>query len=98
MTLFKVLSIDGGGMRGLLPATVLAEIERRTGKPISKLFNLVAGTSAGGLLALGLCKPQNHEPQYQASDLVNLYMTERPRIFHPSPARTPCSLDAMIDE
>jgi uncharacterized protein len=98
MSLFKVLSIDGGGMRGLLPATVLAEIERRTGQPISKLFNLVAGSSAGGLLALGLCKPQDNGPQYKASDLVNLYMTEGPRIFHRSPARTLCSLDGMIDE
>lgn len=98
MALFKVLSIDGGGMRGLLPATVLAEIERRTGKPIASLFNLVAGSSAGGLLALGLCKPGEQGPQYRAADLVHLFSTEGPRIFHRSPARTLCSLDGMIDE
>ena len=47
---FKVLSIDGGGIRGIIPALVLDEIERRTDKPISSLFDLVAGTSAGGSL------------------------------------------------
>lgn len=98
MTLFKVLSIDGGGMRGLVPATVLAEIERRTGQPIAQLFDLVAGSSAGGLLALGLCKPTQHGPQYRAADLVRLFSTEGPRIFYRSPARTLCSLDGMIDE
>src|SRR5215210_1589295 len=48
----KVLSIDGGGIRGIIPATVLAEIERRTGKLTSEVFDLVAGTSTGGILAL----------------------------------------------
>lgn len=98
MSLFKILSIDGGGMRGLLPATVLAEIERRTGRPTAQLFDLVAGSSAGGLLALGLCKPAPQGPRYHAADLVQLYMTEGPRIFHRTPARTLYSLDGMIDE
>jgi patatin-like phospholipase/acyl hydrolase len=47
----KVLSIDGGGIRGLIPAVVLAEIERRTGRRIADLFDLIAGTSTGGILA-----------------------------------------------
>ena len=41
----KVLSIDGGGIRGIIPAMVLTEIETRTGKATSELFDLVAGTS-----------------------------------------------------
>jgi len=40
--LVKILSIDGGGIRGLIPALVLAEIEKRTGQSISSLFDLVA--------------------------------------------------------
>jgi uncharacterized protein len=40
----KVLSIDGGGIRGIIPAMVLAEIERRTGKRIAEMFDLVAGS------------------------------------------------------
>src|SRR2546422_5276580 len=53
----RILSIDGGGIRGIIPAMVLAELERRTGRPICKLFDLIAGTSTGGVLALALTKP-----------------------------------------
>ena len=48
----KILSIDGGGIRGVIPAAVLVEIEERTGRPVAELFDLIAGTSTGGLLAL----------------------------------------------
>jgi uncharacterized protein len=48
--MMKVLSIDGGGVREIIPARILQEIETRTNKPISKLFNIVSGTSTGGLL------------------------------------------------
>ena len=50
----RVLSIDGGGIRGIIPALVLAHLEQRTGKPCSELFDLMVGTSTGGMLALGL--------------------------------------------
>ena len=39
----RILSIDGGGIRGIIPAMVLAELERKTGRPICKLFDLIAG-------------------------------------------------------
>ncbi|WP_441293680.1 patatin-like phospholipase family protein [Brasilonema octagenarum] len=55
---YKILSIDGGGIRGIIPALLLAEIERRTQKPIFSLFDLITGTSSGGILALGLTKPR----------------------------------------
>jgi patatin-like phospholipase/acyl hydrolase len=53
---FRILSIDGGGIRGVYPATVLAGLERRylAGAPIAGYFDLIAGTSTGGILALGL--------------------------------------------
>jgi patatin-like phospholipase/acyl hydrolase len=47
----RVLAIDRGGIRGLIPALVLAEIERRSRRPIAGLFYLVAGTSSGAILA-----------------------------------------------
>lgn len=78
----KVLSIDGGGIRGIIPAMVLAEIERRTGRATSQLFDLVSGTSTGGILALGLTKPgQGGEPEYSAKRLIELYETEGDKIF-----------------
>ena len=52
----KVLCIDGGGIRGLIPALVLAEIERRTGRRIAEMVDLIAGTSTGGILACGLAR------------------------------------------
>ncbi len=53
----RVLAIDGGGIRGLIPALVLAELERCAGRPIAQLFDLIAGTSTGGILACALGKP-----------------------------------------
>lgn len=51
---FKILSIDGGGIKGIVPATFLAALERISGKPIYKYFDLVVGTSTGGIVALGI--------------------------------------------
>jgi predicted acylesterase/phospholipase RssA len=49
-----VLALSGGGFRALYSATVLAELEQALGQPLAKHFDLICGTSAGGLLALGL--------------------------------------------
>jgi patatin-like phospholipase/acyl hydrolase len=78
----RMLSIDGGGIRGVIPAMVLAEIERRTGKHISELFDLITGTSTGGILALALTRPNNEgTPRYSAEDLISLYEENGGRIF-----------------
>jgi uncharacterized protein len=78
----KLLSIDGGGIRGIIPAVILAEIEKRTGRPIAALFDLVAGTSTGGILALGLTKPEGGGgPAFTAADLARLYEDEGRTIF-----------------
>ena len=84
MSKFKILSIDGGGIRGIIPATILAEIEKRAGKPISSLFNLLAGTSTGGILALGLVRPkpgQPDKPAYSASEGVSFYEENGSQVF-----------------
>ncbi len=82
MTAVKVLSIDGGGIKGIIPATVLAYIEEQTGKPISELFDLIAGTSTGGIIALGLTRPgSDGKPMYTAASGIDLYVKEGPVIF-----------------
>lgn len=85
---FNVLSIDGGGIRGIIPAMILAEIEDRiekeTGekKRISCLFDLVVGTSTGGILALGLTQEGTPEkPQLSAAQLVEIYENHGSTIF-----------------
>ena len=80
----RVLTIDGGGVRGLIPALVLAELERRTGGPIAEQFDLIVGTSTGSILALGLTRPSNADarrPALAAKDLVALYRDQAARIF-----------------
>jgi patatin-like phospholipase/acyl hydrolase len=84
------LSIDGGGIRGIIPAMVLAELERKTGRPICQLFDLIAGTSTGGVLALALTKPDaTGQPAYSAVRLVELYELEGATIFSPAWHRWP---------
>jgi patatin-like phospholipase/acyl hydrolase len=81
----RILSIDGGGIRGIIPAMLLAEIERRTQRPIASLFHLVAGTSTGGILALGLTVPRGAgRPPYTAQQFVDMYAQKGRRIFHRS--------------
>ena len=79
-----ILSIDGGGIRGIIPARILERIEAVTKKPTSALFDLVAGTSTGGILALGLTKPNaaHTGPALTATDLVKLYEEEGGAIFN----------------
>jgi patatin-like phospholipase/acyl hydrolase len=81
-----ILSIDGGGIRGIIPARILELIEARTGKPIASLFDMVAGTSTGGILALGLTKPNAARtgPALSATELVKLYEDEGKTIFNRS--------------
>ncbi len=77
-----ILSVDGGGIRGIIPAIILAEIEQRTRKPIAEIFDLMAGTSTGGIVVAGLCKKD--KPQYSANDLVEFYREYGPYIFKSS--------------
>ena len=79
---FRVLAIDGGGVRGIIPAMVLAELEQRAGRPVAELFDLIAGTSTGGILAYGLTvRGQGAGPRYTAQDIAELYEREASTIF-----------------
>ncbi|MEE8225941.1 MAG: patatin-like phospholipase family protein [Kiloniellales bacterium] len=78
----RILSIDGGGIRGLLPVMVLAELERRTDKPIADMFDFIAGTSTGALLALGLTVPDEAgRPRYSARQILTLFEEYGPKVF-----------------
>lgn len=71
-----VLTLDGGGMRGLFEAHVLEALEQALGRPITDVFDLVAGTSTGGVLALGVTVSAR-----SPRELVELYEEHGPRIF-----------------
>ena len=74
---FRILSMDGGGIKGLFPATVLAELERRYlgGGSVAAYFDLIVGTSTGGILALGF------GAGLKASELAELYALRGLDIF-----------------
>ncbi len=77
-----ILAIDGGGIRGAIPAVVLRVLEERAGRPLHELFDVIAGTSTGGILALGLAWPgASGRPPYKASELLDLYREDGPAIF-----------------
>jgi patatin-like phospholipase/acyl hydrolase len=90
----RVLSIDGGGIRGIIPALVLCHLEERTGRPVGSLFDLVAGTSTGGIIAAALTRPD----PLPASEILDLYRTEGPRIFRRSLGRRVLSAEGVLDE
>jgi patatin-like phospholipase/acyl hydrolase len=95
----KILSIDGGGIRGLIPAMVLAEVEQRCGRPAAQLFDVIAGASTGGILATALASPDaDGQPRHAASRLVDLYLEDGPKIFHRSLLKRVTSADGYVDE
>jgi uncharacterized protein len=71
----KILSIDGGGLKGALPAAFLAEVEEATGKPIVDHFDLIAGTSTGGIIAIGLALG------ISAKTILGFYLNDGPAVF-----------------
>ena len=89
-----MLAIDGGGIRGLIPALVLEEIERRTGQPAAELFDLVAGTSTGAIITCALTRPQ----PMPAARVAEIYEQEGPEIFDRSSLQTIESVGGLLDE
>ncbi|HYF24446.1 MAG TPA: patatin-like phospholipase family protein [Baekduia sp.] len=95
----RILAIDGGGIRGLIPARVLESLEQLTGRRVADLFDLVAGTSTGGILACALTTPgPGGAPRHRAADLVELYRTEGPAIFRRSLWQRVRSGEGVLDE
>jgi patatin-like phospholipase/acyl hydrolase len=84
---FKILSLDGGGVRGILPLTILMELEKRTGKSIWTMFDFIVGTSTGALIALALTVPKNKGTSVKsAEEIRKIYLNECPLIFNRSTA------------
>ena len=73
MTKVRILSIDGGGTKGVIPAYFLKKLEYITEKPISELFDYIIGTSIGGIMAIGYAIPdKDANPAYNSQDMYNL--------------------------
>lgn len=72
---FQILSLSGGGYMGLYTASVLARIEKQTGRPIADSFDLIAGTSVGGIIALGLSAGRT------AAEIEQAFLEDGDKIF-----------------
>lgn len=77
----NVLAIDGGGVRGIVPAVILDTIENRSRRSINDLFDLVVGTSTGGILSLGLVVDDQNGSRRSARDMIDIYETMSNEIF-----------------
>lgn len=80
----KVLAIDGGGIRGIIPAVILGELQKRLGRDLYTVFDLIAGTSTGGIIALGIGTRCNNGQPYSPGELLSLYVQSGPAIFKKS--------------
>ena len=95
----RVLSIDGGGIRGVIPLMVLAKIEGVTNKPASELFDLMAGTSVGGMIVMALATPNEEgRPRWRAEELERQLTQHGKAVFHRSAAHRIGSLGSILHE
>lgn len=83
---FRILSIDGGGLRGIIPIIILEHLLKITNKPtIADSFDLIAGTSTGGIIACGLSLKSNGTNVFNIEQIKEIYTTHGIDIF-PKPS------------
>jgi predicted acylesterase/phospholipase RssA len=73
----RILSIDGGGIRGIIPAAALVALEQQLGKPVRECFDYLAGTSTGALIAAGAAAGVS------AAHMLDIYTQRAGEIFTP---------------
>ncbi len=78
----RVLAIDGGGVRGIIQARILTALEDAAGRPVAELFDLIVGTSIGGIAALALTVPEaDGTPAYTPDSAAELLTGHKDTIF-----------------
>jgi patatin-like phospholipase/acyl hydrolase len=105
---FRILSIDGGGIRGIVPAAVLIEVESQLRTllgdetlKIGECFDMVAGTSTGGILACLFLAPSPSDParaRFGAADALSFYLENGDEIFERSAWQKFRSAGGVVDE
>jgi len=101
-----ILSIDGGGIRGIIPGQILLHTEKLlqevsgdSDRRIADHFDLIAGTSTGGILSCAYLIPdEDGRPKYKAPDVVNIYFERGQEIFTNTLMHRIKSLGGVLDE
>ena len=93
----RILAVDGGGIRGIVPATLLIELQQRlAGRTLVECFDVIAGTSTGGLVAAAVCAPDAAgKPRYTPAQILEFYVHDCTQIFRRNLAWTLSSLDGL---
>lgn len=92
-----IIAISGGGIRGIIPAMVLEELEKRSGRRIADCADLIAGTSTGGIIACLLAAPNaDGAAKYTASAVVRLYKKFGKTVFKRSLPRMAATLGGLV--
>jgi uncharacterized protein len=100
----NILSIDGGGIRGIITAQILAFIEEKLenhnkNTHLSDYFDMIAGTSSGGIIAAMLTTPDHTgRPKFKAKDIVEFFTKEGGHIFDISLWKKLSSMGGLTDE
>lgn len=85
-------------MRGVIPAMIIAELEHRIGQPMSGLFDFIAGTSTGGIIAAYLTTPaKDGTPKFTGKNLVEIYKEDGPKIFSHSLWHQILAVGSVVD-
>ncbi len=105
---YRILSIDGGGIRGIIPATILWYLEQRIQKithnpdaRLSDFFDFMTGTSTGGILVCIYLAPDPNDPNRSARtarEALDLYLSDGKHIFNPSRGRKISSTDGLLGQ
>lgn len=106
--LTRILSIDGGGIRGIIPGQILVtlegklkELDQNPQARIGDYFDLIAGTSTGGILACLYLTPQHHDteaPRYSAQEVVDFYLKRGGEVFYAPWRRRVMTAGGLTDE
>ncbi len=105
MKKIKILSVDGGGIRGIIPGTILAQLEKilqrldKSNRKIGDYFDMIAGTSTGGILSCIYLMPDaNGKAKYSAQDAVDLYINNGHTIFDRTTAQKLTSIGGVLHQ
>lgn len=95
-SIVRILVVDGGGIDGIIPLTVLNYMEQKSGKPVSQLFDFFIGTSTGAIIVTTLNISENNKPKFTAFEVLERYKTLSKIVMSASFVRRIFTLNGML--